>query len=789
MEKLEEIIYLIDSQEKEKTNNLVFKYLRGWPLFLVFCMLGLAVGYFVYKNSPGKYQITSRILVKGDQKELNSVLAFNNGSNRESGISSQKENKIQILKSYTLYRQALENLGWKYSWFQKKLMYNYDLYKYAPMELTIEENGKNSENLPLEIKPLGNDEFKVKAKGKSFINGYEQEVNFEQNVKLGAPFKNDFFDFTINKLNASSDEAYVLVFNNLDVLTRSYLNRTNIYSEQESSDVINIMIEGQSRQREADFINELNNVLIDFGLKNKFESSENSVKFIDSQLDLLKNSLGKAEENISNYRKNNQAMDLGQEAQNVYNQLSSIEQEQYLTKLQIDFYKDLNSYIDDAKGLEDIVNPSVIGITDSNLSELLKNLRDLYKRREVLSYSVQEKNPAYVLNEKEIKIARDGLEQTISNQQKSSELKLQSLNERHRSIQQRLRRLPETEKQLIGVQRDFDLSNEFYTYMLQKKAEASISQASIAPEIQIVDKAFVEAAKQTGPTLIINLAFGFLGGSFIPFIIITLMIFFSNKIETISEIERGSKVPVLDGIMKHMYKVYLPVVHHPRSGISESFRGLKTNITTLLENQESKVISVNSLIPGEGKSFISSNLAATLAKTNKKVLLIGADLHKPTLHMFIDTPISQGLSNYLSNEKTIEEIVAETSIQNLFFIQTGEIKENPSDLMDSTRFEKLFEYARKNFDFVILDNAPLLLVPDAILTSRFSDLVLFIIRINYSHKDEIRQINKVVEFNKIENAAIVANGVRESSYSYGYGNRKKYWKNGYGEYKSRLKIV
>jgi capsular exopolysaccharide synthesis family protein len=325
--------------------------------------------------------------------------------------------------------------------------------------------------------------------------------------------------------------------------------------------------------------------------------------------------------------------------------------------------------------------------------------------------------------------------------------------------------------------------------MLQKKAEASISRASITPEIQIIDPAIVEASKQTGPNLIKNLTAGFVGGMAIPFIIITLLILFNTKIETINEVEKLCKILVFEGIMKHKYKVKLPVVHHPRSGIAESFRGLKTNINILIEKTDSKVISVNSLIPGEGKSFISSNLAAVLSKSGKKVILVGADLHKPTLHLYYELKESYGLSNYLKNEKSTEEIITATSFPDLYVIQSGLFNENPSDLMDSVRFEKLIGNLRTMFDYIVIDNAPLLLIPDAILTSQFSDISLFILRINYSHKEEIKQINKIVDFNKIEKAAVVINDTPESGYGYGHGYRKKYWKKGYGEIKEKRDII
>jgi capsular exopolysaccharide synthesis family protein len=782
MDNLDNIIKIIDAKEDEKTQNLLFKYLKHWPWFVATCVIGILLGYFIFKNSPDTYEITSRLLVKSEESELNSVLAFNNsGADTRSGSTIEKQ--IGILQSYSLYRKALSNLGWDYSWYQKKLLHYDDLYGNEPFELIVPPNAINAKGGEIEVTVINDTEYHIQVTGELYLNGYAQEININENLKFGEPFTNEFYNFTLNQRNGKVGETYLLFFNNIDALTNNYMNKTKIFTEQENSNIITISIAGNVRQKEADFINELTHVFIEFGMETRFSRSQSSEEFIDSQLDRLKNTLSSSEERFSDYRRNNQVMNLGQEAQSVYTRMEEIEQEQYLTQLQLDYYTDLQQYLDDADRIQEVVNPSVVGISDSNLSEMLSRLMDLYSRKEVLSYSVQENNPALLILEKEIKSIRDGLAETVKNQLAATQSKMESLQERYSEIQARLRRLPETEKNLISIQREFELNNEIYTYMLQKKTEASISKASIVPEIQIIDKAIVEASKKTGPNMLINMAIGLMGGGIIPFIIITLLILFNSKIEIIQEVEKGSKIPVLEGIMKHKFKASLPVIQHPRSGIAESFRGLKTNINTLVEGSGPKVVSINSLIPGEGKSFISANLSAVLSKTNKKVLLIGADLHKPTLHKFLNVKESVGLRDFLNDEKTLDEIISTTAIPNLHFIQTGNNHDNPSDLLDGLKFEKLIEHTRQLFDYVIIDNAPLLLIPDAILTSQFADISLFILRINYSHKNQIKQINKIVDFNKIELSAIVMNDTSESGYGYGYGYRKKYWKKGYGEYK------
>lgn len=782
MDKLDDIIKLIDAKEDEKTQSFLFKYLKHWPWFVAASLIGISLGYFIFKNSPNTYEVTSRLLVKSEESELNSVLAFND-SRTDTRNSSTIEKQIGILQSYSLYRKAISNLGWDYSWYKQKLLYNADLYDNEPFETIIPPNAINAKGGVIEVNMLNENEYNIQVTGETYLNGYAQEINIDRNLKFGEPFTNEFYNFTLNQRNGQIGETYMLLFNDLDALTNNYMGKTKIYTEQEGSNIITILIAGDVRQKEADFINELTEVFIEFGMETRFTRSQSSEEFIDSQLERLKNSLSSSEERFSDYRRNNQVMNLGQEAQSVYERMEEIEQEQYLNQLQLDYYTELQRYINDPSRIGEAVNPSVVGITDSNLSEMLSRLTELYSRKEVLSYSVQANNPALEILEKEIKIVRDGLQETIKNQLAATQSKMESLQQRYSEIQARLRRLPETEKNLISIQREFELNNEIYTYMLQKKTEASISKASIVPEIQVIDEAIVEASKKTGPNMIISMAIGLMGGGTIPFLIITFIILLNNKIETIQEVEKGSKIPVLEGIMKHKFKALLPVIQHPRSGIAESFRGLKTNINTLTEGSETRVVSINSLIPGEGKSFVSANLAAVLSKTNKKVLLIGADLHKPTLHKFLNVKETFGLRDFLNDEKTLDEVILTTSIPSLHFIQTGNNHENPSDLLDGIKFEKLIEHTRKLFDYIIIDNAPLLLIPDAILTSRFADISLFILRINFSHKNQIKQISKVVDFNKIEQSAIVMNDTPESGYGYGYGYRKKYWKKGYGEFR------
>lgn len=785
MENIEEIIQRIDAQDDNTFNKQIRKYLNSWYWFLIAGFVGVALSFFLFKNSPVTYEVNSRIRVQEENQEIKSILSFDDNAVRALSTNANIENKIGVLRSFSIFQKALINLNWTSSWYQKELLFDREIYRNAPFEIISSPDSINTPNIPLEIVALNKNEYKILFEGQVYQNGYSDDIHIEELVKFGTPYTSKYFNFTLYPGKGKIGESYYLVFNNLNRLTNVYLDKTNIYSESSGSNLITITIRGTNVQKEADFINELTDVFIEFDVENRNLSSDNSLDFIDAQIARIQTQLKSAEEKSTKYRTSKQVINLSQEATLVSQRLEALDNEKYMLQLQIDYYTNLQQYLDDSEKISEMVNPSIVGITDDNLTSRLNDLMELYNRRDLLAVNVTEKSPGFISLEREIQLARDGLDETLINQLKSTQTLLASTEERYKSIERRLNQLPEKEKQLIGIQREFDLNNELYTYLMQKRAEASISKASIAPQVQVIDPALMESAIVLGPSLVRYGAIGLVAGLFFPFLIITLLSLLSSKIETREEIENGTQLPVFEGIISHKYKLGLPVIHHPRSGIAESFRGLRSNINALINTTGPKVIGVNSLVPEEGKSFISSNLSATLARSNHKTLLIGADMHKPTLHNFLEIKEADGLSNYFQNEKQLNEIIFETTIPNLHCIQAGPGSSNPSDLFDISKFEHLIETVRQTYDFIIIDNPPLMLIPESVLNSTMSDISLFILRINVSHKEEIKQINKIVSFNKIKSAAIVINETPDRGFGYG----KKYWKKGYGEYKYKKSMA
>lgn len=774
MENFEKIIHSLESEDKENIKKSYLKYLKKWPWFVIFCILGLAVSILLYKLSPPKFQVQSRMLIMGENNSLSSDFAFEGQRNR---ISSNIEDQIGVLLSYSVFKETIDNLNWNTSFYKKGILNKKELYGNEPFEVIISKDSENIQDIPIEVTALDDENFLISANSEITKNGVKQKIRFEQQGNYKDIFTNPYFNFLLKKKYAEIGEKYYFKFNKPNLLAISYQKKIIVEYKEIRSELVNLSLKGEVPKKEADFLNELCNVFIRFGIKKESLSSEKSVDFIEGQTDEIKVKLKYSEEKLNNFRQVNKAMDLGHEANLVYQKLEEIENEQYILQQEIEYYQELNRNLNDAERLGQIKTPSIESDPGSRLSQLVTKLSELNGRREILSFSVQEKSPNFVLLEREIQITKNALEENLRNLLQNAEREKQNMEARFQNIQARLKQLPETEKKLIEMQRDFDVNNELYNFMIKKKAEASINLASIAPQAKIIDEALEERAVYVGQNIIIYLFGGLFAGFLIPFLFVTISGYFNNKIESPEDIEKDSKLPLYDGIINHSYKDKLPVVKYSRSGIAESFRGLKINLQYVISNPDKKVISVNSLISGEGKSFISSNFAAILSMTNKRVLLVGADLRRPRLHSFLEINEDIGLSTYLNNDHSFEEVVTETDVPNLYLAQAGKIPDNPSELLESKKFEDFLSEARLLFDYIVIDNAPILLVPDAIWTSRHSDVNLFVLRLNYSLKEQIKKINKITEFNKIKQASIVLNGVNRKGYGYG----KNYWKEGYGD--------
>ncbi|HAH24152.1 MAG TPA: hypothetical protein DCL77_10420 [Prolixibacteraceae bacterium] len=791
---------IMNVQDEEEINlRRIFAIaLKNWHLFVLFGLLGIVGGYIYSRYTQPSYQVNATIFVPKKTSSIGAGLE----DLFKSQISNDKSdvfNQIEIIKSFNINNQVAQNLNWRTSWFKKDLL-NYNnlfkeknllnwkaYYKDAPFMVEETQGGFNSPGIPLYITPISSSQFKLTVDGETINNGAKTEIHFTTNCTFGQPFANDYFHFTITPTdtrNEGLDRSYYFVFNESAETARSYLKKLEVNLNDKQSDIIRLQLMGNQPQREIDYLNELISVYMQNKMSYQTETQKRSLLFIDSQLVGISDSLHTAGTNFSRFRSDNQIINIGEQGTQVMTTLRDIELEKSKNQMQLEYFKNLLDYLGKSVDAKQLIAPSVVGIEDLSLNSMVVNLSELYNKRQVLSFSAKDDNPTLLMIDKEISQTNLRLKENLRNLIKNAEVLNSNFEGQKNQIKSQLNQLPKKEQDLINYQRRYDLTNEIYTFLLQKRSEIDIALAGATPEVQVIDAARMETTELIGLSSMAKIMIGLLFGLALPGIFLLVISFFSNTIESQEDIEKNTQLPILGNVIHSRTKSDTPVYDNPRSGIAESYRSIRTNLQFVLTGGNKKIVSVNSTNPGEGKSFSSVNLATILAMNNKRVILIGADLRKARLHKIFDLPNEHGLSTYLSGQDNLKEIIFATMIDNLSVMVAGPVPPNPSELIDKPEMQTLLKELSHQFDYVVIDNAPVSLVTDGLLVGRYADLNIFILRYGVSKKEQIKYINQIAENKILNHISLVINDIQGTGFGYGgnYYYNSKYSENGNGYY-------
>ncbi|HEY3370048.1 MAG TPA: polysaccharide biosynthesis tyrosine autokinase [Prolixibacteraceae bacterium] len=784
----------VDQEEEINLRKILVIALKNWHLFLIFGFIGLLGGYTYSRYSQQVYQLSTNIMVPQKSGGL--------GAGLEEMFKSQMPNsktdvynQIAILKSFNINNQVAQNLNWRTSWFKRDQLNLTNLgnekdifgwkayYKDAPFTVFETEGTFNSPGINLYLTPISTKQYQLKVDGNVIYNGAQKEIHLSATCSYGQAFENDYFHFTItpnfNK-NEDLDHLYYFTFNDPASIARAYLNKLTVDLDDKLSEIIRLQLIGKQPQREIDYLNELISVYLQNKMSYQTETQKRSLAFIDNQLVGISDSLNSAGSNFSKFRSDNQIINIGEQGTQVMGTLRDIESQKTKTQMQLDYFGNLLQYLGKSDDIKNLIAPSVVGIEDLSLNAMVMKLSELYSRRQVLSFSAKEDNPTLQMIEKEITQTNARLKENLRNLIKNAEVLNKSLTDQKNKIVAQLDRLPKKEQDLINYQRRYELTNEIYTFLLQKRAEINIALAGATPEVQVIDAARIETAQLIGMSSMSKIMIGLILGLLIPGIYVLIKNFFANTIESQEDIEKNTNIPILGNVIHSRTDSDTPVNDNPRSGIAESYRSIRTNLQFVLTDPNKKVVSVHSTNPGEGKSFTSVNLATILAMNDKKVVIVGADMRKARLHKIFNLPNDRGLSTYLSGQDTVDDVLFETLIDNLSALPAGPVPPNPSELIDKPAMETLMMELRKRFDYVIVDNAPVSLVTDGFLCGRHADLNIFILRYGVSKKEQIKYINQVAENKILENITLVINDIQGAGFGYGQNYYYNYKYSGYG---------
>jgi capsular exopolysaccharide synthesis family protein len=752
--------------------------IKNWYWFAVLGFFGLLGGYVYNKMALPYYRISTTLLVHDESKnnDLNNI--YRQLSTMQG--NSETQNEVGILQSYNLNLQTVKYFDWRYSWFQKTIIGKKDLYKNEPFNLDVPADFTQMEYVSIHIVPVSKQKYRISCDEKVSRAGVQRKISFDKEGTFGVPFKNEYFQFTLSiKEGAAYSEGaeYILMFNNYSKMALAYKEKvvvkaSNASNPSENSNMITLELKTNQLARDVDYLDQLSKIYIQFGLEKKNRVASNTIKFIDNQITGVNSSLQSAGDQFTSFRSQNKTVDLGQEASSVVEKLRQVEAERTKLDLKLESYNNLKYYLENRDQNKDLVAPSIEQLSDPALIETVKKLNTLYSNREVLSYTVQEKNPTLVSLNNEIRFTQKSLLENIESVIANTNLEMKTLGDRQGKINYELSQLPKTEQNLIGIKRNFDLNNELYTFLLQRRAEAEITKASNIPDAQILDPVDKDIAILLGPILLLNVAIGFFSGVFIALSVVVLKEVFSEKLKDAEEVARLLDVSVIGFIARNKYKTEMPSYEFPRSAIAESFRGIRGNLDFFFKEGKGNVLAVHSYISGEGKSFVAFNTALIFAMNNQKVLLVDGDLRKPRLHSLLGVENEMGFVNYLKDRTALSKIIQTTKIPNLSFVSSGRMHNDSPELLSEESIKSFIESAEKEFDYVIFDNAPIGVVYDGSLIGRQADINLILLRLNYSMKKEIFAINKIGHEGILKQVVVALNEVKQLE-GYGYYSEGK----------------
>lgn len=753
--------------------KLISRFLRNWYWIAISVIIGYGAATYLNRYTNPKFSASGTIIINDERKStaellINALDRFNARRN--------VENEIAILKSYRMAYKAISELDFNVFYYEKgnimqSLRYN------LPFTVILDTNRVNRKEYPVNISLISEKEFEVAINGDNNIN---------KRLKYGEYFRNNAFNFTI-KLNhpelirTTFGRNYYFIINDLNRLAIQYSKKLNITTNDKKGTVLTLQVTGSEPLMESTYINKLMEVYIRSGLEEKNQTAINTINFIDEQLTEVVDSLNLAESRMEGFKTRSKMMGISEEGRYLFNKVDDYQKKKAEMEIERRYYEYLRDYLETKKDFSAVIAPSFIGIQSSPIALSLSQLIELYKERNTLLLTATPNNPAIAVIDKRIQSSLDALRENLIEAIRLTSDNMKELDYKMQTIEADMVQLPSTERKLLNIQRNYKLNDQIYNFLLQKRADAAIARASNVADNKILDIARSGNAQLISPKVSRNKLMGILLGLFIPIGILFLMEIFHPIITDPNEIKRVTRVPVLGSIGHNERDSEIPVAANPQSAIAESYRALRTNLQYYLREKHQKVICITSTISGEGKTFTSVNLAAIIAQSNKRTLLVSLDLRKPKIHKVFNFENKIGLSNYLIGKASYEEVVTPTNIKNLFVTLAGPVPPNPAELIETPLMEEFMEKAKNNFDIIILDTPPLAIVTDAMLLSRHAHVTLFVVRANYSSTDVLKLVGEIYGRSDVNNLGIIVNDIKFDHFLYGNNYGYKYgYSYGYG---------
>ena len=785
----------ISLAESSELSDLLKNYTKHWKWFLLsgFFFLVLATIYLRYATP--KYEAAAKIQILEDKSSSSELSVFSDLDFLGKG-QNNVEDELEILSSRSNLVEVVDNLN-------------------LNIELIELGNVKNSEiyiDKPFKVNFLANDSLVNNSKLEFFVEitnettfGFSFERSEPSKIySFGKNIETEIGDIVITPnlpyFNNFKGSQIMVSVKPLFAIAEEYQEQIKITPATEFSNILNISLEDAVREKGIDILNNLIFTYNRNAIEDKKAIADKTSTFINERIKEISSNLTSVDQTAQDFKTDKGVTDIQGEANIALNVGAANRQELENAKTQLNIASSMRDYVSSETGYD--VLPSNVGLSDPTIANTTAKYNELVLERNRLLKSADEQNPMIVNLDQQLDGLKQSMKSSLNGMERNLGLQVNSLSSQMSRINSKIYSAPKNEREFRDITRQQQTTESLYLYLLQKREESQITFASSSPKSKVIDAAYKVGDNPVSPQKPkVYLAF-ILIGLLLPFTAIYANQLMDNKIHNKVSLEKIiNEVPILAELPKMNKKEDLLIKTDDRSVLGESLRILRTNLDYLIKtkgNKKNNIIYVTSSVPGEGKTFLSSNLSMIFANTDKKVLLIGADIRNPKLYSFFANKevdkigksnkgsLDIGLSEYLHNPKLISGDIINSMLvhsSTIDIIYSGKIPPNPAELLMSERMELLLKEVSETYDYVVVDTAPLMVVTDTMLITKYADHIIYVTRAGVTETKVLEYPMRLWDEGKLIGLAFVVNDVKETNlgyggkYGYGYGKTlKKWWK-------------
>ncbi len=760
----------------------VQNFLHYWYLFVIGIIISLGLAYLQNRKIIPSYKSAGTLIIQ----EKGTGFAGSSSLMQGFGVQSvykNSSNQLIMLGSNDLIGRVVDSLPQlRVDYISRGNFKIRNLYSNSPVVIQPDYISPDAYGLMYKLD--------LNANGTYEITVYENKKykNFKLEGKLGTPIQHNLFFITIYNTGffAGSQEVYFR-FRDRESLIKDFQPRIAFKWVVEGSSVLEIGLVSETPERDVDFINQLAKTYLSDNLEMKNEAANKTMKFIDSQMSVLTESLTNSEDKMTDFRQKNKIVDVSTLSSDLIGKSKSYDNELSGLKLRETYLNYLTNYL--KTNMEDgsVIAPSSLGLNEPMLMTLISQINSLNIERGELT----EKNMFYAKYTNDINNVKIAINEVVKNMRVALEIEKDEYYTRLNKVETDINGLPNLELEMKAIQRKYKMEDSYYSFFQQKRAEAEILKASNSPDNIILDKARIVAvtnADKKSKTTMTYLLFGIL----LPIAFVIIKELLNGTIRSVKDVERNSSFKLI-GLVRHTQSVDpILVAKNPRSSFTEMFRVIRTRIEFIVQRKKDIVVVITSGESGDGKTYFSINLACIYGMASKKTILVDMDIRKPSVNQRFNITQVEGVTNHLIGQCELDDVILKLPGLDFDVLPAGTVPPNSGELIRSEKLTEMFAELKKRYEYIIVDTSPIGVVADAYALAMMSDINLFVVRNNKTNKSFYKKLSEQLKNDSISRMYTVINDVsvdegryskyyaRKYTYGYGYGGY-----GAYGGYSSR----